>query len=136
MERVSKKEFSLRVAQVREGSYVSPSITQSASSPAAAAVASPKATRSRGADDSGKVPSVREYRGSNGITCAQPSRNVATTEAELSLPLGPRHKASENAHRTSHDITKHAEQGLLVGHGSIFSKELCSTSKGWSKGKF
>ena len=90
MERVSKSEFSARVAQVRSGSYATP--TRAAA--AAAAAAAGESTTGRGvAASSNKnlsstrqtregsvvlngssVPTVREYRGPSGISCAPSQR--------------------------------------------------------------
>lgn len=84
-----------------------------------------------------KIPSVAEYRGTNAVCGAKPSSNQAASKEQLCLPMGPVEESpKEHMRRVGCDVTRHASEALVVGHGSIFDKSLSTRTKGWSPGKF
>ena len=131
MMKVSKAEFAAKLAEQKKGE----SCSSEQPSPSCEDRHGQRKTAGVTRRDY-TCPSVAEYRGTTAVSKPAASKNVAEHPTELSLPTRQVPEGFHKAHRVGNDITKHAADALLIGHGNIYRKENCVTSKGWQPGKF
>ena len=147
MHAISKQEFKASLSAARSGADVSatpsPSATQNSvrattvtMDSTAAGGSKAAASRRSGPLKEYRCPSVAEYRGTTATAKVPPCKSEAVDASQLSLPCGPVPEGFRNTHRTRNEITGHAAEAMLVGHGHIYSKANCSTRKGWKPGTF
>lgn len=125
MELVSKDEFKRRMAQPPRALQ---DAVQSNESVVETSAKQQRQTYS--------VTSVAELRGSHAIANIKPSKNMADTPSQLSIPVACKASRPEKVGRVNCDLTKHVQRTLALTGESPFAKDACSTKKGWKMGSF
>lgn len=150
MQQVSKTEFAARLAQSRNGGASLDPNNASRTSSSAGAVGNDNTLLSGtiGAGSSvasfraskqdpfaWKTTTIQEQRGPSGISNVKPAKNVALAATELSLPIAAGPNRPERVARLECDVVKHCQHAVTLTGKSVFTKDQCKTTKGWSSGK-